>query len=64
AREMRGIDSIANDVAPVAVAVAEPVVRTPAQWLGLALPAATPARAQRAGFLAAVIARTWLPAEA
>jgi len=49
---------------PVAVAVAEPVVRTPAQWLGLALPAATPARAQRAGFLAAVIARTWLPAEA
>ena len=49
---------------PVPVAVAQPARTpvTPAQWLGRALPAATPDRAQRAGVLAAVLARTWLPA--
>jgi energy-coupling factor transport system substrate-specific component len=43
------------------VAASAPTAMTPELVLGLVLPAATPAQLQRAGFLAALIAATWLP---
>jgi energy-coupling factor transport system substrate-specific component len=46
---------------PASTAAAPAPATTPLVLLGAALPGATPARARYAGFLAALIAHTWLP---
>jgi energy-coupling factor transport system substrate-specific component len=53
-------EKVRATVVPVPEAAPEPAL-TPVVMLGLALPAATPERARRAGLVAAVLAGTWLP---